>query len=103
MKRWPAIRMAVLAFAAAACADVVISESEARDIGAKALSRYCDSHKLSAQSFRLMEIGPSGDVPWELVYVSSGLNPQREIAVAITKKGRVEIATDFEGRDEQKE
>lgn len=85
------------------CSDVIVSEAEARELGAKTLARYCETHNLSPKSFQLVKVGPSGPMQWDLVYVSSGLTPQREVSVGITKKGGIEISTDFEGRDGQEE
>ncbi|MBI5623292.1 MAG: hypothetical protein HY924_05900 [Elusimicrobia bacterium] len=52
--------------------------------------------KLSPQGFALREIGPAGDFPWMLVYVSSGIVPAQEVVVSISKHGSVETSSSIE-------
>lgn len=81
-----------------ACTPKPISETQARDLSAKALDRYCAAEKLSAANFKIREIGPSGDVPWFIVYESTGITPQQEVAISINKRGSVELSFYVEGR-----
>jgi hypothetical protein len=87
-----------LTLALVACSPKPISEAQARDLGAKALERYCTSEKLSPANFKIKEIGPSGDAPWFIVYESVGIKPSQEIAVSINKRGAVELSFYVEGR-----
>lgn len=73
-------------------AKVEVPELEARDLGGKALSRYCAREGLSHERFVLNDIGPAGDFPWMLVYISSGIAPAQEVIVSIDKHGRVETS-----------
>ncbi len=75
--------------------EVAIPEVEARRFAQEALARYCKSEKLSPQKFILQEIGPSGDTPWMLVYVSSGISPAQEVVVSINKYGGLEVSRDI--------
>lgn len=80
------------AFILSACnRDRQTSESLARQLAADVLAEYCETEKLSPSHFRLTKIGPAGDSPWLLVYVSSGIKPVHEVVVDIDKKGNVNV------------
>jgi hypothetical protein len=83
-----------------ACRAKPVSEADARELSAKALERYCEAEKLSPSSFKLTEIGPSGDFPWSITYESVDLKPAREVAVSIDKRGSLNLSVYIEGRDE---
>lgn len=67
------------------------SESVARRLAADVLAEYCETEKLSPSQFYLTKVGPAGDSPWLLVYVSSGIKPVHELVVDIDRKGGVNV------------
>jgi hypothetical protein len=68
------------------------AEATARTLGQKALTRYCERKAIPTQAFALSQIGPEGDFPWVLVYVSSGSSPALEFVVSIDKYGGLEAS-----------
>src|SRR5690242_12295872 len=100
MRRGSFLVLLTLIASAACKRDVVVSEPEARTLATQALARYCESHKLSPQYFRLTEIGPNGSSQWEIVYVSSGIKPAQEISIGIGKDGSVDVSMMTEGRED---
>lgn len=76
--------------------EVAIPENEAREFAQEALARYCQSEKLSPQQFILRQIGPSGETPWMMIYVSSGISPAHEVVISIDKHGSLEVSRDIQ-------
>lgn len=79
-------------FIVASCSDVKMSETDARKYALEAITSYCRDEKLPLDSFRLKAIGPSGNSPWVLVYVSSGMTPPQEVVIDIDQKGNLSLA-----------
>jgi hypothetical protein len=92
---------ALVAFACvaalSACKNVVVSEAEAKDLGKKALIKYCAERKLSPQGFELAAVTPGDEAQWLLIYKSSGIKPAQEVAVTIGKKGDAEVHIGYDG------
>lgn len=95
-----AVAFGLLLSVCACVPDVTIPETEARELASKALADYCKLEKLSPQYFKLSEISPDAGTQWMIVYASSGITPAQEVVVSISKKGRVEVHSMVEGRDE---
>lgn len=92
MRRYTAFGLIAGAFILLGCnSDRLTSEADARRLAADALAEYCETEKLAPSQFNLTKIGPAGDSPWLLVYVSSGIKPVHEVVVDIDRKGNLNV------------